>query len=111
MSRAIHFAPTILPQDISISSNWHGIYERGWMKNIILLISLICKCEKNTFLWSTYESQTILNFFGKTFCMSKSNFLLYHLLYAFNINSAHFKICLMVVGLTFVIYQMTPTVH
>ena len=53
--RAIHFAPTILPQDISVSSNWHGIYERGRMKNI--------------------------------------------------------KICLMVVGLTFVIYQMTPSLY
>ena len=38
--RAIHFGPTILPEDISLSSNWHGIYERGRMKNIILLIYL-----------------------------------------------------------------------
>ena len=36
--RTIHFAPTILPQNISVSSNWHGIYERGRMKNIVLLI-------------------------------------------------------------------------
>ena len=52
--RAIHFAPTILPQGNSDFSNWHGIYERGQMKNIILLIylqsiSLICKCEKTHF--------------------------------------------------------------
>ena len=33
----------------------------------------------------------------------------YNLLYAFNINGDHFKICLMVVGLTFVIYQMTSS--
>ena len=38
--RAIHFAPTILPQDISVSSNWNGIHERGRMKNIIVLIYL-----------------------------------------------------------------------
>ena len=31
-------------------------------------------------------------------------------MYSFNINGDHFKICLMVVGLTFVIYQRTPSV-
>ena len=38
-------------------------------------ISLICKCEKkNTFLWNTYDSKTILIFFRKTFSLFKSNF-------------------------------------
>ena len=27
--RAIHFAPTILPQDTRASPNWHGAYESG----------------------------------------------------------------------------------
>ena len=27
--RAIHFAPTILPQDTRASPNWHGAYEIG----------------------------------------------------------------------------------
>ena len=27
--RSIHFASTILPQDIRVCPNWHGIYECG----------------------------------------------------------------------------------
>ena len=33
---SIHFAPTILPQDIRVSPNWHGNYERERRKNIII---------------------------------------------------------------------------
>ena len=34
-----------------------------------------------------------------------------NLLYAVNINGDHFKICIMVIRLTFVFYQMTSSVH
>ena len=32
----IVYVPSILPQDIRVSSNWHGIYGRGRTKNILL---------------------------------------------------------------------------
>ena len=98
--KSVHFAPTTLPQDTRVSLNWHGVDESGRRINMNLLIypyiiSQIRKCEKKQkHFYSIPMYIKRFRFFRMTFDMSKSNFLPLYLLYAFNINGDHFKICL-----------------
>ena len=54
--------------------------------------------------------QTML-MFQNDFWYVQSSFLLYYLPHAFKINDDHLKICLILVGLSFVSYQMTSSVY
>ena len=42
--RAIHFAPTILPQDTRVSLNWPDVYEGGRRIDMILTMTVTMKC-------------------------------------------------------------------
>ena len=55
------------------------------------------------FVFDTQKTRTIT-------CNERASVTI-NLLYAVNINGDHFKICIMVIRLTFVFYQMTSSVH